>query len=113
VGEDNIMTSWMEERDRLVAQTLAFVQGVAAATPFRSAAPPAVAPVPPHQAQPTPLPASPRLPAPVSERDEIMQRVAAFKAHQHRLIKERESYYASVQSQIRTVLGNDVTPRGL
>ncbi|UZE46795.1 hypothetical protein ONR75_17195 [Rhodopseudomonas sp. P2A-2r] len=42
-----------------------------------------------------------------------MRRVAAFKAHQHRLIKERESYYASVQSQIRTVLGDDVKPRGL
>lgn len=106
------MTSWMEERDRLVAQTLAFVQGVAAAPPFRPA-PCAAAPAPPHPTQPKLQPASPRMPAPVSERDEIMRRVAAFKAHQHRLIKERETYYASVQSQIRTVLGNDVNPRGL
>jgi hypothetical protein len=108
------MTSWMEERDRLVAQTLAFVQGVAAANPFRPAATPAASPAPPQLAQPKPLPlsSSSRAP-PVSERDEIMRRVAAFKAHQHRLIKERETYYASVQSQIRTVLGNDIKPGGL
>jgi hypothetical protein len=106
------MTSWMEERDRLVAQTLAFVQGVAAATSFHPAAPPAAAPVSPHQAKTTPLPAPSRVHAPASDRDEIMRRVAAFKAHQHRLIKERESYYASVQTQIRTVLGHDLKPQG-
>lgn len=109
------MTSWMKERDRLVAQTLAFVQGVAAAKPFLAATPPAAPPAPPQLAEPKTLPRTPssRVPAPVSERDEIMRRVAAFKAHQHRLIKERESYYASVQSQIRTVLENDVKPRSL
>ena len=34
------MTSWMEERDRLVAQTQAFVQQVAAAHPKDSVRPP-------------------------------------------------------------------------
>jgi hypothetical protein len=36
----------------------------------------------------------------VSERDEIMQRVANFKAHQRRFMKEREDYAASIWNRI-------------
>jgi hypothetical protein len=37
----------------------------------------------------------------VSERDEIMQRVASFKAHQQRFIREREDYAASIWKRIQ------------
>jgi len=119
------MTSWMEERDRLLAQTQAFVQGVAAANPFRPTSPPqpaaAVGPVdaPLPVVVQSVIPASDkaaelkRKPSPISERDEITKRVAAFQAHQHRLAAEREAYYKRVQLQIRTGLGNDLKPDGL
>jgi hypothetical protein len=42
-----------------------------------------------------------------SERDEIMHRVAAFRAHQGKLIREREAYYLEVQAKIRTVMSGD------
>ncbi len=48
-----------------------------------------------------------------SEREEIMQRVATFRAHQGKLIKEREAYYLEMQARIRTVIGNDAGPDGL
>ena len=123
----------MEERDRLVAQTLAFVQQVAAAHPTPVAVPPREAPseqiivedfatqpdgpavllpepeVSAIAAQPvepsTTLP--PPLATPVSERDDIMQRVAAFRARQGRIIEEREAYYEAVKAKIKTVLGNE------
>jgi hypothetical protein len=153
----------MKERDRLVEQTLAFVQGVAAAHPDALARPavsefaisepaPAevavvgaavatpsatAAPVPP-EAPPAPMPSAAadavpvtppqparirvaRQPEPVrrpppmralpsiaSERAAIVARVAAFRAHQDRLIRERETYYATVQAKIRDVLGNEL-----
>lgn len=129
------MTSWMKERDRLVEQTRAFVQGVAAAHPIQArklaATPPSpaeaasapalpvTAPAPvaaatpaaqiqvaPPQAVPV-LPMQP-LPSIGSERDAITKRVAAFRAHQDRLIRERETYYATVQAKIRDVLGNEI-----
>ncbi|WP_299718232.1 hypothetical protein [Tardiphaga sp.] len=134
--EVHVMTSWMEERDRLVAQTLAFVQEVAAAHPaplmaaaeMRAAGTPAsgrsdseeaaatlnaaAAPAP-VIAAPQPVPAtraarsSKPLATLVSERADIMQRVEAFRARQSRIIEEREAYCETVKAKIRTVLGND------
>lgn len=126
------MTSWMKERDRLVEQTLAFVQGVAAAHPIQvgTIAAPLTSPLPVEIATP-PLPVAPEpieaatpavpvqaatsqaapapsLPSIGSERAAITKRVAAFRAHQDRLIRERETYYATVQAKIRDVLGNEV-----
>jgi hypothetical protein len=43
-----------------------------------------------------------RVEPPISERDEIRQRVANFKAHQERLIREREDFAASL---LNSVLG--------
>ena len=140
------MASWKEERDRLVAQTLAFVQHVASAHPTAASklglsssvttegahvapvSPPAdaivVVPeavaVPSEDAQPlsietssapndivADLPERPTLYAPVSERSDITQRVAAFKARQLTLNREREDYYDRVQARIRSSLRND------
>jgi hypothetical protein len=126
------MTSWMEERDRLVAQTAAFVQQVAALHPHVSSrpeieklladkaeaiepAPPAVeAPVAPTASavlatRPTAIASRPpaeRL-KPVSERSDIMERVAAFRARQARMNAERESYYETMRAKIRSKLGNE------
>ena len=139
------MASWKEERDRLVAQTLAFVQQVASAHPAAasklglapstpsadaSAAPvapppdaievpeafvetPADMPAPRSDVSSAPtdiiadLPKRPTQYAPVSERSDITQRVAAFKARQLTLNREREDYYDSVQARIRSSLRND------
>jgi hypothetical protein len=130
-----VLPQSLEERDRLVAQTLAFVQEVAAA----NLAPPiaaadkraadkfasdeasdaavaelnaATAPAPSIAApQPVPGTRAPRPSKPLatllSERADIMQRVEAFRARQGRIIEEREAYYQTVKAQIRTVLGND------
>lgn len=136
------MTSWKEERDRLVAQTLAFVQQVAAAHPaaanklglapdkvsagadavFMSAVPRGIAlpetitepaeDAPPigidHGSAPNnivaDLPKRPAQYAGQSERSDIVQRVAAFKARQVTLNHEREAYYESVQARIRSSL---------
>jgi hypothetical protein len=123
---DDVVASWMEDRDRLVEQTRAFVAGVAAAiAPLRIA-------VASHPEQPQseaaafemtgdpvrrvaldaakPLTMPPRLrsiaPA-TSERTEIAQRVSAFRAHQARVSQEREAFYDATQSKIRNVLGNE------
>ncbi len=136
------MASWMEERDRLVAQTLAFVQQVAAARPTMPvvAERVAVTPVAGDKAfleevtaasqtaeSDVPAPSAPAAAAPqqiatsvppsiagtteplvvLSERDEIMRRVAAFRAHQGRIIAERDAYYEAVKDKIKTVLGNE------
>jgi hypothetical protein len=147
------MASWMEERDRLVAQTAAFVQQVAAAHPHVSARPEveklladnsaAIEPCPsepvpsepaasePAPSEPAPLPpqvvapvvptvdavlatrpvvrvsARPAARLPVSERSDIMERVAAFRARQARVNDEREAYYETVRAKIRNQLGND------
>ena len=128
------MASWMEERDRLVAQTAAFVQQVAAAHPQVSSRPeierlltdnadpiepPAPAPERVTPSAPTTddiLATRPvavasatrgaRLP-PVSERSDIMERVAAFRARQARMNAERETYYETMRAKIRNKLGNE------
>lgn len=148
------MKSWMKERDLLVQETLAFVQGVTASKPIRIApTEPAVVPaalisqtvvsqtvisqtvVSPIVVSSTAVsassvatavhdeilrhPASPpifsrqilsqqQLPAPASERANILKRVAAFRALQGRALQERETYYETVQAKIRTVLGNEM-----
>ena len=136
------MTSWMEERDRLIAQTQAFVQQVAAAhpvkaevdmTPIRIEMVEAVAialPAEPFEAPALPValaePAAPVATAqqilalrPVaSERSQIMERVAAFRARQARLNDERDAWYETMQSKIRNDLkldglGNEVEDRRL
>ena len=122
------MTSWMEERDRLIAQTQAFVQQVAAAhpvkaevemNPIRIEMVEAVAialPAEPFEAPALPAalaePAAPVATAqqilalrPVaSERSQIMERVAAFRARQARLNDERDAWYQTMQSKIRNDL---------
>ncbi|MDB5656396.1 MAG: hypothetical protein JWQ94_4009 [Tardiphaga sp.] len=131
------MTSWMEERDRLVAQTEAFVQQVAAARPKVPAkpmlettptddvkvglpAPPAAVKVAPATPPAAAMPPSAVVATPVpslkpvaSERTDILQRVAAFRARQARMNDEREAYNETMQAKIRAELGNEADGSGL
>jgi hypothetical protein len=118
--------NWSAERDALIAQTLAFVQSVTGKTPA------AAAPAEPvsvgatlagpasighasnlsarldntttssAEAGPTrELP--PTVVSPQSEiRKEVQNRIAAFQAHQHRFHREREAYFNSVLTRVRS-----------
>lgn len=45
-------------------------------------------------------------------RKEIQSRVAAFQAHQHRFAREREAYFNSVLTKVRSSLEHDDSDRG-
>jgi hypothetical protein len=118
------MKHWMRERDQLIEQTLAFVEGVSAARPARPAtaaslrAEPAKAVEPARPAEPpkpervAPIgPASPiRLVPMASERAEIERRVANFKAQQQKFQRAREADYDAIFSKTRATAGNATRP---
>jgi hypothetical protein len=124
------MKLWMRERDQLIEQTMAFVQGVAAAKPVRAAAvgPARAEPAKPvAQAGPAELPREPsrELPGPiaiapiiapigrvpmVSERADIERRVAKFKAQQQKFQRAREAHYDAIFSKARATPGNQIRP---
>jgi hypothetical protein len=108
------MKLWMRERDQLIEQTMAFVQGVAAAKPVRA---PAVGPTPAVLVRPVAQAAPAELPkltgiafmalAPMaSERAEIERRVAKFKAQQQKFQRAREAHYDAIFSKARATPGN-------
>ncbi len=87
---------WMRDRDLLVEDTLAFVQRLAAnkpawiETPTRVEQPIAVA---------SEQTAKPR--DRIFEREEILQRVADFRANQRKFQREREEHYKSTMAEVR------------
>jgi hypothetical protein len=108
------MKLWMRERDQLIEQTMAFVQGVAAAKPARA---PAAGPASAEPAKPVAQVVPPELPklagiavmglAPMaSERAEIERRVAKFKAQQQKFQRAREAHYDAIFSKARATPGN-------
>ena len=103
------MQLWMRERDQLIEQTRAFVEGIAAARPAvdAEAAPVQLQPARAAEApRPISLPAM-AIPAPVaSERAEIERRVAKFKAQQQKFQREREASYHAIFSKTRAGEGN-------
>jgi hypothetical protein len=112
------MKLWMRERDQLIEQTLAFVQGVAAAKPVRAeaAGPARAEPAKPvEQAGPAEQPRLAGIPpiglAPMaSERAEIEHRVAKFKAQQQKFQRAREAHYDAIFSKARATPGNQTRP---
>src|SRR3954469_23481398 len=105
------MKLWMRERDQLIEQTMAFVQGVAAATPARAADPvraEAAKPVAQAGAEPSkPVRIAFMALAPMaSERAEIERRVANFKAQQQKFQRAREAHYDAIFSKARATPGN-------
>jgi hypothetical protein len=112
------MKHWMHERDQLIEQTLAFVEGVAAARPARTAAAASTRAEPAkpvEQAErvkpPKPAALAPLGLAPVvSERAEIQRRVANFKAQQQKFQRTREAHYDAIFSKARATPGNQTRP---
>jgi hypothetical protein len=106
----------MRERDQLIEQTLAFVEGVAAARPVRTAAAASAASARAEPAKPVEQagPAEPPKPAVVapmaSERAEIERRVANFKAQQQKFQRAREAHYDAIFSKARATPGNRTRP---
>jgi hypothetical protein len=113
------MKHWMRERDQLIEQTLAFVEGVAAARPARTVAAAPVRAEPAKPAEQARLAAEPPKPAgfaPIrvvamaSERAEIERRVANFKAQQQKFQRAREADYDAIFSKARATPGNPSRP---
>jgi hypothetical protein len=106
-----MMKLWMRERDQLIEQTLAFVEGVAAAKPARAilAGPALAEPAKPLARAELPKPekfAALGFPPMASERTEIERRVAKFKAQQQKFQRAREDHYAAIFSKARATPGN-------
>lgn len=112
---------WANERDALIAQTLAFVQSVTggrndAAAPHvdhanNSAEPAPTGPAPGEPAKAVRLPKglSGALPAAGEMQNEIRARIASFRAHQERFNREREEYFRATISRLREAM-KDIPP---
>ena len=81
------MTNWKADLEALVEETMAFTKNIRVEPPMPRTV------VEPNRMPPVNL---------NSERDEIRQRVANFKAHQERFAREREHFAAS---QLKRMLG--------
>jgi flagellar biosynthesis/type III secretory pathway protein FliH len=105
------MKWWMRERDQLIEQTMAFVEGVTAARPVRAEPSPKSEPAPKPEPAPAVEASKPAAPAfMASERAEIEKRVANFKAHQQKFQREREEHYNAVFAKTRAAPGNPTRP---
>jgi hypothetical protein len=86
------MTNWQADLDALVQETMALTKSVRVEPPILRAV------VEPNRML--------ALNLKNSERDQIRQRVANFKAHQERFAREREDYAASLLERMRGQLGH-------
>jgi hypothetical protein len=82
------MINWKADLDSLVNETMAFVQSVRVEPPL-----------PRTIVEPNRMPSVNWM---SSEREEIGQRVANFKAHQQRFLREREDFVASEWKRMLT-----------
>jgi inorganic triphosphatase YgiF len=124
--------SWKQERDLLIAETMAFAQSVSGKQADRhgfrealateapateapaSKAPagqtlvetaPAALPQAHPAARPPTLRADRRADLRNDVREEIRARVAAFRAHQELIRRDRDQYYNSVLAKVQTLTG--------
>jgi hypothetical protein len=110
---------WIQERDALIAQAMAFVQSVSgrkddvsrfdpglyrAAAAESQAAPVPMAPAPMKTLEipgpPKNLPLSPQFQN-VDVKTEIQARIASFRAHQERFNRERQEYFSATLARVR------------
>jgi hypothetical protein len=123
--------TWSKMRDDLIAQTKAFVQSVNGGKQQLTPQPAPVKAVPIEDTSAEPVSDSvantapneksiaaesieraeqigdlPPPPALSDVRREIQTRVAAFQAHQHRFHREREAYFNSVLTKVRSEIEN-------
>jgi hypothetical protein len=82
------MTNWKADLDALIDETMAFVKSVRVEPPL-----------PRSIVEPNRMPSVNWM---SSEREEIGQRVANFKAHQKRFLREREDFVASEWKRMLT-----------
>ena len=96
---------WMDDRDLLIAETLAFVKAVAAPQ-IEPSEPQQIVPVeeikqaPPGNFEPPIFERIASLPS-RNEREEIARRLASFKATQLRFQREREQYCSATLRDVR------------
>ena len=81
------MTNWKADLDALVEEAMAFTKNISVQPPMPRTV------IEPNRMLPVNLNNS--------ERDEIRQRVANFKAHQERFAREREDFAAFILKRIR------------
>jgi hypothetical protein len=91
------MKQWMKDRDLLVEETLAFAQRVAAARPVPTEIPTHVEPPKTDAVVQVTKPKDK-----LFEREEIRQRLADFKANQHKFQREREEYFKKTMEKVRS-----------
>ena len=124
--------SWKDDRDALIAQTMAFVQSVtgrrqsggpetaelavlsASETLHANAAPkatPPLAPVKAAELSPAVGGAAPRPIGPSDVATEIRARIAGFRAHQERFNREREEYFSKTLARLKATLDEMPPPR--
>jgi hypothetical protein len=127
--------SWKQERDSLIAETLAFVQSVTGkrketgrpeatfvqvpqpemaepefvGQPSRVVFPKTTEPIQRPPSIP-PVPVSGRPFAPGEMAAEIRARVASFRAHQERFNREREEYFATTLARLRAAIKDGRPP---
>lgn len=129
---------WIQERDALIAQTMAFVQSVSgrkeAASGFdprsyrAAAAEPKFEPKFEPKADPVPMAPAPmktlEIPGPpkniplarqfqqVDVKTEIQARIASFRAHQERFNRERQEYFSTTLARLRASIEQLPRPPG-
>jgi hypothetical protein len=81
------MTNWQADLDALVEETMAFAKSIGVERPMPRTV------IEPNRMPPVNLNNS--------ERDQIRERVANFKAHQERFAREREDFAASLLKRMR------------
>jgi hypothetical protein len=98
------VTNWKKDLDALIESAMAFAKEVRRQpipdlpVALRTAEP-ALAETP----KPIPRPATiTPIVSPASERNEILQHVTNFKAHQQKMAREREDYYLQMKARMTT-----------
>jgi hypothetical protein len=90
------MQQWKRDRDLLVEETLAFAQKIATVKTVRTEFPTQV-----ERSKALELAQTAKPKDKLFEREEIKQRVAAFKATQNKFQREREEYYKTTMAKVR------------
>ena len=99
------MSSWQNDLDALVQQSMALAQSVRSrSTAGELAVEPILVVVEQALVEPPPGASPAPMTWPVSEREEIKQHVANFKAHQLKVQNEREDYYLDAMSRTRAII---------
>jgi hypothetical protein len=120
---------WIEERDALIAQTMAFVQSVSGGRETVSRFGPGLHRAATAKPQADPEPATPvaikivEIPGPpktvpfsrqfdqVDVKTEIETRIAGFRAHQERFNRERHEYFSTTLARLRASIEQLPPPR--